>query len=49
MEILAVLSLAGFLWYIAVTPKEQMQMTWLILVSLILLSPLLAWLFPGLR
>lgn len=49
MEVLAVLCVAGFLWYIAVTPKEKMQMTWLILVGLILLSPILALIWPALR
>lgn len=49
MEILAVLSLAGFLWVIAVTPKERMQMIWLGLVGLILLSPILALIWPSLR
>lgn len=49
MEILAVLSLAGFLWLIAVTSKEQMQMIWLGLVVLILLSPILALIWPAFR
>jgi hypothetical protein len=49
MEILAVLFLVAFLWLIVVTPKEQMQMIWLCLVGLILLSPILALIWPGLR
>lgn len=49
VELLAVLFVAGFLWYIAVTPKETMNMTWLVLVALVLLSPILAMLFPVFR
>lgn len=49
MEILAVLFLAAFLWLIVVTPKERMQMIWLGLVGLILLSPILALIWPSLR
>lgn len=39
----------GLLWYIAVTPTEKMQMTWLVLIGLILLAPLLALIWPALR
>ena len=39
----------ALLWYIAVTPTEKMQMTWLVLVGLILLAPLLALIWPALR
>lgn len=49
MELLLVLAWGGFLWYIAVTPKEKMQMTWLVLIGLLLLAPVLSWLVPGLR
>ena len=49
MEVLAVLSVAAFLWLIVVTPKERMQMIWLGLVGLILLSPILALIWPSLR
>ena len=49
MEVLAVLSVAAFLWLIAVTPKERMQMIWLGLVVLILLSPIAALFWPSLR
>ena len=49
MEVLAVLSVAAFLWLIAVTPKERMQMIWLGLVVLILLSPIAALIWPSLR
>jgi hypothetical protein len=45
----AALLWGGVLWYIAVAPQEKMQMTWLILVGLILLSPLLALFWPALR
>jgi hypothetical protein len=40
---------AAFLGYIAVTPKDRMQMTWLVLVGLALVAPLLAWIWPALR
>lgn len=49
MEVLAVLSVAAFLWLIAVTPREKMQMIWLGLVVLILLSPIAALIWPSLR
>lgn len=39
----------GMLWYIAVTPKETMQMVWLILVGLMFVSPLIALLWPAFR
>jgi hypothetical protein len=47
--ILAAVVWVGVLWYIAVTPKEKMQMTWLILVGLVLLSPLIALFWPMFR
>jgi hypothetical protein len=37
------------LFYIARTPKEKMQMTWLVLLALVLLSPLLALFWPAFR
>lgn len=40
---------AGVLWYIARTPTETMQITWLILVGLVLISPLIALLWPMFR
>ncbi len=40
---------AGFLGYIAVTPKERLQMTWLVVIGLMLAAPLLSWFFPALR
>jgi hypothetical protein len=49
MELLAVLSLAGFLWFVAVTPKEAMNMAWLLMVAAILLSPILAYFLPVFR
>jgi hypothetical protein len=49
MEFLLVLLWGGFLWYIAVTPKEKMQMVWLVLVGLVLASPILAMIWPALR
>lgn len=49
MELLLVLFWGGFLWYIAVTPKETMQMTWLVLIGLILISPVFAMLSPAFR
>lgn len=49
MELAAVLSLSAFLWYVAVTSKEKMEMAWLIMVGLILLSPIIALLFPMFR
>jgi hypothetical protein len=39
----------GFLWYIAVTPKQRLQVTWLVLVALVLASPVLAIFWPQLR
>lgn len=39
----------GVLWYVAVTPKEKMQMVWLILVGLVLISPLIALVWPMFR
>lgn len=47
--VILVLVWAGVLWLIAVTPKEKMQMTWLILVGLVLASPLIALLWPMFR
>lgn len=47
--VLLALFWAGVLWYIAATPKEHMQMTWLILVGLVLLSPLIALFWPMFR
>lgn len=40
---------AGVLWWIARSTKEAMQLTWLLLLALVLLSPVLAWLWPFLR
>jgi hypothetical protein len=37
---------AGVLWYIARTPTEKMQMTWLVLV---VLSPIIAFIWPMFR
>jgi len=39
----------GLLWFIAVTPKEKMQMVWMALVGLAFLAPLLALFWPHLR
>lgn len=39
----------GVLWYIARTPTEKMQMTWLVLIALIFLSPIIAMLWPKFR
>ncbi len=39
----------GILWFIAVTPKEKMQMVWLVMVGLAFLAPLLAVFWPALR
>lgn len=50
MEILAVLSLVGFLWLIMVTPKERMQMIWLgMIAAMIPATIILVWLFPEFR
>jgi hypothetical protein len=40
---------AGVLWYIARTPTETMQMTWLVLVALVFLSPIVALIWPMFR
>lgn len=40
---------AGFLGYIAVASKEAMQLTWIILVGLILASPVIAYIWPAFR
>jgi hypothetical protein len=40
---------AGVLWYIARTPTEKMQMTWLVLVALVFLSPIIAFVWPMFR
>ncbi len=40
---------ACFLGYIVVTPKERLQMTWLVVVGLLLAAPLVSWLWPALR
>jgi hypothetical protein len=37
------------LWYIARTTKEHMQMTWLVLVALVFLSPIIAFIWPMFR
>lgn len=47
--VLLALVWCGVLWFIAVTPKEKMQMTWLILVGLILISPVIALVWPMFR
>lgn len=50
MEVLAVLSVAAFLWLIAVTPKERMQMIWLgMIAAMIPATIILVWLFPEFR
>jgi len=50
MEVLAVLSVAAFLWLIVVTPKEKMQMIWLSLVGLMIpATVIIVWLFPEFR
>jgi lysylphosphatidylglycerol synthetase-like protein (DUF2156 family) len=37
------------LFYIARTPEDRMQMTWLIMLAVVLLSPLLALFWPAFR
>lgn len=50
MELLAVLSVAAFVWYVAVTPKEKMQMVWLgMIAAMIPATIILVWLFPAFR
>lgn len=49
MEFLAALSFAGFLWFVAVTPKETMNMVWIVMVAAILLSPILIYIHPTFR
>jgi len=49
MELLFVLFWGGLLWYIAVTPKVKMEMTWLIMVFLIAVSPLIPLILPSMR
>jgi len=39
----------GVLAFIAVTPKEKMQMVWLVLVGIAFLAPVLALFWPALR
>jgi hypothetical protein len=40
---------AGFLGVLAVTPEQRMQMTWLLLVALVFISPVAAWFWPQIR
>lgn len=40
---------AGFLWLLAVTPPDRMKMIWLLAVLLVLLSPVLIFIFPQAR
>jgi uncharacterized membrane protein len=50
MEVLAVLSVAAFLWLIMVTPKEKIQMIWLgMIAAMIPATIILVWLFPEFR
>lgn len=49
MELLLILLWAGVFWYIAKSPKETMQVTWIILVGAITISPVIAWIWPAFR
>lgn len=50
MEVLAVLVVAAFLWLVMVTPKERMQMIWLLMIAAMFPATIiLVWLFPEFR
>lgn len=50
MEILAVLCVAAFAAYVMVTPKEKMQMVWLLMIAaMIPATIILVWLYPEFR
>lgn len=48
MELILVLFWGAILAYIGYVKKETMQMTWLVMLIIIAISPLFAWLWPAL-